>query len=294
MSKYTTRRTSMVECRNHIPESIWISFQQPCLHFRIVDECIVNVLKHEIIDFTGRRWPTHRLGKTILSFTYTLISLVRTSVNDIIGYLLSSRNGFTIVVMGNIRDRNFGYVNSLQRGFTIGTGAIRKGKARCFTDGHTQFFSLFCSTACFRTKIWSSGSSVSAAILMPWYIKFIWLMNKSRKTPEQEATASILGRANSSRGINSTWLTRPQRIGNRAQPYKGHFRGSLSNNRPWWSVSKLTPISSTTNLSSGTRNLGDFRVQFNIVEDVVVVNTVDIVDECSNHTWQSFDTFFRR
>mmetsp|Transcript_118494 Transcript_118494/g.330588 ORF Transcript_118494/g.330588 Transcript_118494/m.330588 type:complete len:336 (+) Transcript_118494:932-1939(+) len=67
-----------------------------------------------------------------------------------------------------------------------------------------------CSIACFRTKFCSGGSSASAAILIARSKRFIWLMNRSRKTPEQLQTTSMRGRPSSSSGMSSTLLTRPR------------------------------------------------------------------------------------
>jgi hypothetical protein len=38
---------------------------------------------------------------------------------------------------------------------------------------------------------------------------FIWLMKRSRKTPEQDTATSTRGRPSTSRGMSSTLLTRP-------------------------------------------------------------------------------------
>mmetsp|Transcript_52399 Transcript_52399/g.156360 ORF Transcript_52399/g.156360 Transcript_52399/m.156360 type:complete len:273 (-) Transcript_52399:412-1230(-) len=67
-----------------------------------------------------------------------------------------------------------------------------------------------CSRACLRTKFCSGGSSASAASLMARSRRFIWLMKRSRKTPEQLQTTSMRGRPSSSRGMSSTRLTRPR------------------------------------------------------------------------------------
>mmetsp|Transcript_21243 Transcript_21243/g.42409 ORF Transcript_21243/g.42409 Transcript_21243/m.42409 type:complete len:251 (+) Transcript_21243:920-1672(+) len=53
---------------------------------------------------------------------------------------------------------------------------------------------------------------------MPRSRRFIWLMKRSRKTPEQETTTSILGRPSSSRGMSSTLLTRPMESGTGRTP----------------------------------------------------------------------------
>mmetsp|Transcript_16829 Transcript_16829/g.55049 ORF Transcript_16829/g.55049 Transcript_16829/m.55049 type:complete len:203 (-) Transcript_16829:3067-3675(-) len=71
-----------------------------------------------------------------------------------------------------------------------------------------------CSMACLRTKFCSSGSpSCSAASLMARSRRFIWLMKRSRKTPEQLTTTSMRGRPSSSRGMSSSLLTRPRASG---------------------------------------------------------------------------------
>mmetsp|Transcript_22440 Transcript_22440/g.45044 ORF Transcript_22440/g.45044 Transcript_22440/m.45044 type:complete len:283 (+) Transcript_22440:1411-2259(+) len=66
-----------------------------------------------------------------------------------------------------------------------------------------------CSMECLRTKFWSRGSSASAAIFTARSRRFIWLMKRSLKTPEQETTVSIRGRPSSSRGIRRSLFTRP-------------------------------------------------------------------------------------
>jgi len=67
-----------------------------------------------------------------------------------------------------------------------------------------------CESVCYRTKFMPDDSSASVAILIPRSIKLIWLINKSRKTPEYETTTAIRGRLSLSRGIISTLLTRPR------------------------------------------------------------------------------------
>mmetsp|Transcript_27653 Transcript_27653/g.70481 ORF Transcript_27653/g.70481 Transcript_27653/m.70481 type:complete len:274 (+) Transcript_27653:1441-2262(+) len=75
-----------------------------------------------------------------------------------------------------------------------------------------------CSSACLRTKFWSAGSSSSATILTARSRRFIWLMKRSRKTPEQVTTTSMRGRPSSSSGIGSIWLTRPRESGSGRTP----------------------------------------------------------------------------
>mmetsp|Transcript_38127 Transcript_38127/g.78204 ORF Transcript_38127/g.78204 Transcript_38127/m.78204 type:complete len:248 (+) Transcript_38127:816-1559(+) len=75
-----------------------------------------------------------------------------------------------------------------------------------------------CSSACLRTKFISSGSSASAAILMPRSSRFIWLMNRSRNTPEHDTTVSTRGRPSSSSGMSSSLLTRPSESGTGRTP----------------------------------------------------------------------------
>ena len=75
-----------------------------------------------------------------------------------------------------------------------------------------------CSSACLRTKFWSSGSSSSATSFTARSSRFIWLMKRSRKTPEHVTTTSIRGRPSSSSGIASTRLIRPSESGSGRTP----------------------------------------------------------------------------
>mmetsp|Transcript_11267 Transcript_11267/g.45616 ORF Transcript_11267/g.45616 Transcript_11267/m.45616 type:complete len:271 (+) Transcript_11267:1010-1822(+) len=78
--------------------------------------------------------------------------------------------------------------------------------------------SAACSSACLRTKFWSSGSSASAASLTARSRRFIWLMKRSRKTPEHVTTTSTRGRPSSSSGMSCSLLTRPSASGRGRTP----------------------------------------------------------------------------
>ena len=52
-------------------------------------------------------------------------------------------------------------------------------------------------------------ASLPDRALTPRSSRFIWLMKRSRKTPEQETTTSMRGRPSSSRGMSSSLFTRP-------------------------------------------------------------------------------------
>mmetsp|Transcript_328 Transcript_328/g.508 ORF Transcript_328/g.508 Transcript_328/m.508 type:complete len:248 (+) Transcript_328:670-1413(+) len=91
-------------------------------------------------------------------------------------------------------------------------------KTRVAASRSVQPSSSACSSECLRTKFISTGSSSSATSLTARSSRFIWLMKRSRKTPEHVTTTSTRGRPSSSSGIASMRLTRPSESGSGRTP----------------------------------------------------------------------------
>mmetsp|Transcript_722 Transcript_722/g.2427 ORF Transcript_722/g.2427 Transcript_722/m.2427 type:complete len:341 (+) Transcript_722:887-1909(+) len=102
-------------------------------------------------------------------------------------------------------------------------------KTRVAASRRLRPSSSACSSACLRTKFMDrSSSSDSAAIFTARSRRFIWLMKRSRNTPEHVTTTSMRGRPSSSTGMSSSLFTRPRLSGTGRTPTRDMTWARLS------------------------------------------------------------------
>mmetsp|Transcript_11210 Transcript_11210/g.23518 ORF Transcript_11210/g.23518 Transcript_11210/m.23518 type:complete len:586 (+) Transcript_11210:381-2138(+) len=62
------------ECGHHVTEGIRVGVQKPLLHLRIIDEGVIRILKHKVVNLSCSRRPSHGVPQTLLDLTHTLIT----------------------------------------------------------------------------------------------------------------------------------------------------------------------------------------------------------------------------
>mmetsp|Transcript_47194 Transcript_47194/g.48042 ORF Transcript_47194/g.48042 Transcript_47194/m.48042 type:complete len:292 (-) Transcript_47194:428-1303(-) len=138
--------------RDHITKGIGIGIQQALLHLGIINKGIIGIFKDKVIDFPRRGRPTHGVAQTFLDFPDSFVTrrqhaFVKFWIQEfragiqadcftegthlcirgrgvshqrqrlflIIPQSLDDLSGITIIIMGDIRNRNFRRIQVLER-----------------------------------------------------------------------------------------------------------------------------------------------------------------------------------